>query len=726
MRLTSLSFRSREAPFRLTAGGVPTFTLARADAATNPFVETGIALAAAAPDLPSHDPPLTPRDEAIFLLHVAAEIEHALMVQYLYAAYSLDPDASGLSTSQSDQVAAWKQTILSIAKEEMAHFVSVQNILLSLGGPLNFEREDYPFRSAFYPFPFRLEPLTIVRRSEGAQKLAAATTAAQEHAHPSGSLNRYVAAEMPALDQIDDPNDRALVEELTGRLEVNRVGLLFERLVGMFGGAGGLQDSDFDPDRAKAQARPEEWGGTGGAAGSFHPLIRPVHSRAEALALLHEIGEQGEGHENGAAQSHFQRFLKIYRELEAFDPAQSYRHPVPTNPSTGEVVSGEGATPILNPHTRQWAQLLNLRYRLLLGYLWHFLHTEHELFTPAGDRTGRGWLVIWTFYEMSHVKAAGELLVRLDLDETGAGGKAGAPFELPYALVLPDPERDRWRHHLDVLTAAENLAGKIAPKGGDDEAAVLAVFRERDGAARSVLEALLAGTPAPAVRGFEKVRQILDEGLRGFPIQNAPHDAFWHKSEADFVAESPAGLPAVEPGNGRDSNLVKALRGEAPFGSDLGTSGGFIKRMPAGRAPIDPTRIAFIEKWIDGLGPGGGAGSGGGQTHGGGAMGRFQEVIDILDGAVGGSTAPIGAHGPFWRSKTKAQFIAASVFGQKLLTAGDGKNSNLVKALRGEAPFGSDIGTPGASFRRMPAGRPAVPASKIDVIEKWIDDGCPD
>lgn len=38
---------------------------------------------------PMHDPPLAPRDEAVFLLTAAAEIEHALMVQYLYAAYSV-------------------------------------------------------------------------------------------------------------------------------------------------------------------------------------------------------------------------------------------------------------------------------------------------------------------------------------------------------------------------------------------------------------------------------------------------------------------------------------------------------------------------------------------------------------------------------------------------------------------------------------------------------------
>ena len=33
-------------------------------------------------------PPMSPRDEAIFLLHTAAEIEHVLMVQYLYAAWT--------------------------------------------------------------------------------------------------------------------------------------------------------------------------------------------------------------------------------------------------------------------------------------------------------------------------------------------------------------------------------------------------------------------------------------------------------------------------------------------------------------------------------------------------------------------------------------------------------------------------------------------------------------
>src|SRR5262249_59642634 len=41
-----------------------------------------------------HVPPesaATPADQAEFLLQVAAEVEHGLLVQYLYAAYSVDP-----------------------------------------------------------------------------------------------------------------------------------------------------------------------------------------------------------------------------------------------------------------------------------------------------------------------------------------------------------------------------------------------------------------------------------------------------------------------------------------------------------------------------------------------------------------------------------------------------------------------------------------------------------
>ena len=75
------------------------------------------------------------------LLHIASSIEHALLVQYLYAAYSLSSE----NLSQPDdlnKVNVWRNLILSIAKEEMGHLATVQNLLRFLGAPLALDRED--------------------------------------------------------------------------------------------------------------------------------------------------------------------------------------------------------------------------------------------------------------------------------------------------------------------------------------------------------------------------------------------------------------------------------------------------------------------------------------------------------------------------------------------------------------------------------------------------------
>jgi photosystem II stability/assembly factor-like uncharacterized protein len=105
-------------------------------------------------------------------------------------------------------------------------------------------------------------------------------------------------------------------------------------------------------------------------------------------------------------------------------------------------------------------------------------------------------------------------------------------------------------------------------------------------------------------------------------------------------------------------------------------------------------------------------------------MNRYERVRKILDDAIGGPDATIGRHGPFWRDLTRDEFVAHAVFTVPLITVGDGSASNLVKALRGQAPFGKDIGTAGATTRRMPAGMLPVPPDQIDFIERWIDEGC--
>jgi photosystem II stability/assembly factor-like uncharacterized protein len=108
-------------------------------------------------------------------------------------------------------------------------------------------------------------------------------------------------------------------------------------------------------------------------------------------------------------------------------------------------------------------------------------------------------------------------------------------------------------------------------------------------------------------------------------------------------------------------------------------------------------------------------------------MNRFQKVIEILDRSVGGPDVQVGfPHMAFWRGLSRDEFVAKTVFGLRLISLGNGPGSILVNALKGEAPFGADIGTPGADFNRMPSGMPAVPDDEIAFIEGWINDGCPE
>lgn len=108
----------------------------------------------------------------------------------------------------------------------------------------------------------------------------------------------------------------------------------------------------------------------------------------------------------------------------------------------------------------------------------------------------------------------------------------------------------------------------------------------------------------------------------------------------------------------------------------------------------------------------------------------YARVQQLLDEAVHGDN--IGAHGPFWRTLTRDQFVAKSIFGKPLIarrTDGsfDPDESNLVKALEGRPPFGADLDPPpaGAVLNRMPDGYDPVPQLRIDEIREWITAGCP-
>jgi hypothetical protein len=441
-------------------------------------------------------PEFNGRDYTIFLLRIAAEIEHSLMAQYLFAAYSLG--GPNVPDEQNADVRSWQETILGIAKEEMGHLITVQNLLTVLGAPRQFDRDDYPNVSPLYPFGFRLEPISL------------------------NSLAAYVCAESPL--NFDGPE----ADEIKSRAQaqvgdvVNRVGAVFEQLIQLFENPETIPDDAFHPATMAFQARWDEWGrgyrdGARGA-GAATPetglptpelVIIPVDSRASALAALRAIAEQGEGLDvpEDDEDSHFVRFLAIYRALKALGPGiADVVRPVASNPTTategGDPDDLDTPTTITHPEAVLWAHLFNVRYRKLLVNLSH----AFELTDDPADLTTlapRGGLIHRTFAEMYNLRAIAGVLIRLPARvDDEAGPRAGPPFQMPYTLNLPSAEADRWRVHRDLLDAAGSVIGRLRDEIGDgDGQDYLIALAQWDGLERLQVEQLIAASPAAVPAG---------------------------------------------------------------------------------------------------------------------------------------------------------------------------------------------------------------------------------
>jgi hypothetical protein len=505
------------------------------------------------------DPPaagLTWHGYLIQLLHIASSIEHALMVQYLYAAYSLDDKRR--NPKERAKVALWQNLILSIAKEEMGHLLTVQNVLCLLGGQMELVRKNYPWDSGFYPFEFRLEPLTV------------------------GSLACYIYAEMgdePALGSklldklyvklckkhLEDraKRDRARVREQghTDRFQetrksykelsqqnVHKVGVLYERMIQILSDGDCVHDSVFHSNSVRFQASADEWGrGYGIATMADLPLPKPptkkpsaefdefirllaeeptdqrrklvdrmyklrdcygnlseaeqqaaaenatraavmierVATRQQAVDALSHIAEQGEG-AIFKLQSHFARFSLIMEDFQEFRKAENkgqrkqkrkgnkkekeewepWTHPVATDPRTRWPDESAAAAPsepgrasiITHPLSEKWANLFNLRYRMLLTYLSH----AFQLVRDGSEAQLRGAVIHKVFSEMYNLKAIAGILVQLPLTARKKdNSRAGPPFQMPYTLAIPMNPMDRWRLHGDLLEGAGKLIQQI-------------------------------------------------------------------------------------------------------------------------------------------------------------------------------------------------------------------------------------------------------------------------
>ena len=101
------------------------------------------------------------RKELTYLLSQGAELEHSVMCEYLYAAFSLrSTPGPGLREDQLEAVERWRRVLFEIAGEEMMHWAVVQNLLTAVGSAPFVSRPPMPHQARGYPpgVQFRLLP----------------------------------------------------------------------------------------------------------------------------------------------------------------------------------------------------------------------------------------------------------------------------------------------------------------------------------------------------------------------------------------------------------------------------------------------------------------------------------------------------------------------------------------------------------------------------------------
>src|SRR4051794_29731271 len=300
------------------------------------------------------------REALIYMLYEAAELEHAIMCQYLFAAFSLKQStAEGLTEAQLAAVQRWRRQVSHVATEEMLHLALVQNLLSAIGSAPHLSRPNLPAPAGHYPagvqlalIPFgerALRHFMFLERPEGMDLSDAEGLAAMGQAMPS----------LGERDIVPQGQDFATVGHLYRSIEAGLAHLA---------AAHGEDWLFVGPPRAQATAEMFGW-----------PDLVAVTDLASAQRAIEEILEQGEGPRGDWRNAHFGQFVAIldeYQQLTGADPDFDPVRPVlAANVRPHE--TGAEVPLVDDPLTARVADLFNVVYEILLQLFQRFFaHTE--------------------------------------------------------------------------------------------------------------------------------------------------------------------------------------------------------------------------------------------------------------------------------------------------------------------------------------------------------------
>ena len=395
------------------------------------------------------EPPLRveTREELVYLLGEACELEHGLMCEYLYAQFSLKRSLEeGLTAAQLARVQAWELTLIDVIKQEMLHLALATNILSAIGAAPHFERPNFPILSRWYPpdvqialVPFgerALRHFMFLERPEGMSL---------RDAEGFSSVGPMQPLTVDDAQLTAGPEEWHTVGHLYRGIEAG-----LAHLVNRYGEAAVF----IGPRAAQATTQVFEW-----------TELTAVTDLASASAAIEIIVEQGEGARGDWVKSHFGTFvgiLVVLLGMRALDPTFEPARPVMPvylrEPPDVDLV-----TLISDPLTRNVADLFNSVYEVILQvqsrYFVHNGETPDELETLA--RTAKH-LMNWV------MRYLGRVLTALPVGHEFPGRTAGPAFEIvrPAFFILPH-RNAAWKilhERLETLAGVSaGLAKHVSP-----------------------------------------------------------------------------------------------------------------------------------------------------------------------------------------------------------------------------------------------------------------------
>jgi hypothetical protein len=385
------------------------------------------------------------RNRLAELLVEAAQVEHDVLCQYLFAAATIKQhhDEGGVSYAQLEQMRGWKSTILEVARQEMEHLGIVTNLLTAIGEAPRFDRPDFPAPASILPI-------------DGASRLVRFSDTAtlrfvcfEMPPQPPAKDLAYLRKRIPAFDPSKYDAIYKLYAEVKQLLtEIEPNDLLI-----------GPPSAQFVSGGNAVSARGVTLPGNGSAPVSMYDVLLPeITDVQSALDAVDQIIEEGEGGDASTPTSHFARFLAIDEQLwkmrladPAFEPA---RRVVP-DPHTS---TGLGPTTITNPATIQVSELFDLGYAVMIQLLMRmFAHTGESAQDVAALESIAFFPLMTTV-----IRPLSEILTQLPAFTPETLDRAGPSYTFPKRLELLPHRKAAWRNLAMQLKLLEERAGVVA------------------------------------------------------------------------------------------------------------------------------------------------------------------------------------------------------------------------------------------------------------------------